>query len=115
VAESAEDAYERGTVAGRVEQRLNEHATHLDKINGSMERVANELHGLKLAVQLLSQQAISRDATVVTTAAALKDAEEARRSKTEASWSPWQKLFAVLGAAAAMAAVIGLYFALKGQ
>jgi hypothetical protein len=114
MAESAEDAYERGAAAGRVEQRLDEHTSHLDKINGSMERVADELHGLRMDVQLLSQQAIAREATVVTTAAALKAAEDARRAKSEQSWSPWQKLFAVLGAAAALAAVVGLYFALRG-
>jgi hypothetical protein len=65
------------------------------------------MHELRLAVQRLGDQAISRDATVVTTAAALKDAEEARRSTADQSWSPWAKIFAAVGG---IAALIGAYY-----
>lgn len=102
------DDYQRGVKAGLVQQTLREHAEHLAKINGSMADVARELHNLVLAVQRLSDQAVSRDATVVTTAAALKDAEEARRSQGERSWSPFAKVLAVLGGLAAIAVVVGL-------
>lgn len=113
--EPVQEAYDRGVLAGEINARLAGHDAHFAAINGSMAKMAAEMHNLTLAVQRLGDQAVSRDATVLTTAAALKDAEDARRSKTEASWSPWQKLFAVLGAAAALAAVVGLYFAFRGK
>ena len=111
--EPVEDAYERGHIAGEIAARLAGHDRHFAAINGSLADLAREMHGLTLAVQRLGDQAVSRDATVVTTAAALKDAEDARRAKSEQSWSPWQKIFAAVGASAALAAVIGFYLALK--
>jgi hypothetical protein len=103
--ESSQEAFDRGAAAGEISARLRSHDEHFAKINGSLDRVAEEMHGLKLAVQRLGDQAVSRDATVLTTAAALKDAEEARRDKTEQAWSPVAKAFAVI---AAVATVIGL-------
>jgi hypothetical protein len=93
--ETAQEAYDRGTVAGKIDARLAGHDKHFESINGSLEKVAAELNGLKLAVQRLGDQAVSRDATVVTTAAALKDAEDARRSKTESAWTPVAKAIAI--------------------
>lgn len=109
--ESAEDAFERGTVAGKIEARLADHDRHFSLINGSLERVASELHDLKLAVQRLGDQAVSRDATVITTAAALKDAEAARRDKADQSWSPMTKIIAVIGA---LGVIVAVFFAIKG-
>ncbi|HEY9411110.1 MAG TPA: hypothetical protein VIP77_16140 [Jiangellaceae bacterium] len=107
--ESTQDAYDRGAAAGRIDARLAGHDKHFESINGSLADMVREMHELTLAVQRLGDQAVSRDATVVTTAAALKDAEEARRGKAEQSWSPWEKVFAVL---AALAAAVGIYLAL---
>ena len=108
--ETAQEAYDRGTVAGKIDARLAGHDQHFATINGSLEKVASELHELKLAVQRLGDQAVSRDATVVTTAAALKDAEDARRSKSEQTWSPFAKTITVLGVCIA---ALGLYLALR--
>jgi hypothetical protein len=99
-------------MAGEIAARLAGHDKHFASINGSLADIAKEMHGLTLAVQRLSDQAISRDATVVTTAAALKDAEEARRGLSEQSWTPVSRVLAVLGGLAALAAVVGLYLAL---
>lgn len=63
---------------------------------------------MTLAVQRLGDQADAAAKTVVTTASALKDAEDARRGKAEQSWSPVQKLLAVVGV---IVAVAGLYLA----
>jgi len=104
--------FDRGHLAGEIAARLAGHDQHFASINGSLADIANEMHALTLAVQRLGDQAVSRDATVVTTAAALKDAEDARRSKSESSWSPVQKAFAVL---AAIATAVGLYVLLKGK
>lgn len=109
--ETPEDAFERGSVAGKIEARLSDHDKHFAQINGSLERVGSELHGLKLAVQRLGDQAVARDATVITTAAALKDADQARRDKSDVSWTPIQRIIAVIGA---IGVVLAIYFAIKG-
>jgi hypothetical protein len=109
MSESSE--YDRGVIAGAIENRLADHDRHFRTINGSIEKVGTELHELKLAVQRLGDQAIARDATVITTASALKDADEARRNTADQRWSPWQKGFAVI---AAVAALVGMYFVLRG-
>jgi len=112
VTERPDDAYERGHLAGEIAARLAGHDKHFASINGSLADLATEMHELTLAVQRLGDQAISRDATVVTTAAALRDADEARRSKTEQSWSPVAKAFAVL---AAVATAVSLYLAVVNR
>lgn len=106
MSEPPDAAYDRGRVAGGIDARLAGHDRHFAAINGSLAAIAEEMHGLKLAVQRLGDQAVARDATVVTTAAALKDAEDARRDKTKQSWSPIAKLLAVLGTIATVAAVV---------
>jgi hypothetical protein len=103
--ESTQEAFDRGTAAGEISARLKSHDEHFAKINGSLDRVAEEMHQMTLAVQRLGDQAVSRDATVLTTAAALKEADAARRDKSEQAWSPVAKAFAV---SAAVATVIGL-------
>ncbi len=67
------------------------------------ERHAAEMRDLLLAIQRLEQQAAADATTRVTTAAALKDAEEARRDKTEQSWSPLTRVLAVVGSLATLA------------
>ena len=110
--EPPEDAYERGHIAGEIAARLAGHDKHFADINGSIEKLATRMHENTMAVQRLADQQVARDATVLTTAAALKDAEEARRDKTEQSWSPLTRAFAVL---AAIATAVGLYLAIRNQ
>jgi hypothetical protein len=98
-------SYERGHLQGEVAARLAGHDKHFSAINGSLADIAREIRDMRLAVQRLADSAASDRATVVTTAAALKDAETARRDKTEQSWTPVQRLFA---AVAALAAVVGV-------
>lgn len=112
--ESAQDAYDRGEAAGKVLARLEEHDKHFARINGSIDQLVAEVHALVLAMQRLGDQAGADRSTVITTASALKEAEEARRSQGERSWSPVARLFAGLGAAAALASLVGaVYLALK--
>jgi hypothetical protein len=112
--ETPQEAFDRGVIAGDVAAQLNQHAQHLTKINGSMADVAHELKELNLAIQKLSQQAVARDATVLTTAAALKDADQARRDKDTHAWTPFTRLMAALGGLAALGSLIGLYLLLRG-
>jgi hypothetical protein len=96
VTENGRD-FDRGVAAGEISQRLKEHDQHFAKINGSMERVANELVKQTLAIQRMSDAMTANEATVLKTAAALKDAEEARRDRTETRWSPLTRLGIVVG------------------
>jgi hypothetical protein len=102
--------YDRGHLAGEIAARLAGHDKHFAAINGSLADIASRLHELTLAVQRLGDQAVSRDATVVTTAAALKDAEEARRAKSETSWSPLARASTILGVLVAIGTLIGYAF-----
>lgn len=120
MSESASEAYDRGTVAGAIEARLAGHDKHFARINGSLERIADEMHTLNLNVQQLADQtlsrdqrledqAVSRDATVVSTAAALKDAEQARRDKSESTWTPFARIAVALST---IAGIIGIALAI---
>jgi hypothetical protein len=104
------EAYDRGVAAGEIAARLADHDNHFKRINGSLTDVANELHGLVLAVQRLGDQAVHRDATVIATAAALKDAEAARRDKAERSWTPLTRIYLMV---AVVGAVVALYLAIR--
>ena len=94
--------FDSGFAAGEIAAKLKEHDSHLTKINGSMERVADTLQALTLAVQRLGDQAEADRRTVITTAAALKAAEEARLATSEKHWTPWQRAFAAIGALVAL-------------
>ena len=100
--------FEDGEAAGRIAERLDQHDTHFQKINGSMEIVATELKALRLEYQRLADQAISSAATVIATALALEKADTARRNRGEQLWSPLQKLISV---GLALIALAGLYIA----
>jgi hypothetical protein len=96
--------YERGKVQGATDAKLSEHAAHLSKINGSMDRVADRLEGIASSLQRLVDSVAADRVTVVKTAEALKDAEAARRDKTETSWWPKARIIEVV---VAIALVVG--------
>jgi hypothetical protein len=101
----SESEFDRGHLAGEIAARLEGHDRHFSTINGSLERIAANLEKQTLAIQRLGDQAESAAKTVITTASALKDAEAARREKSNQSWTPVAKGLAILGSAVA---VIGL-------
>lgn len=68
--ETVPEAFDRGHIAGEIATRLADHDRHFDEINGSIGRFADEMQRLRLEVQRLADQAVSRDATVLTTASA---------------------------------------------
>lgn len=100
------EPYDKGVEAGKVLQRLDGHDMHFARINGSLERVGDELHGLKLEVQRLSDQAKADAKTLIITAVALKDADQARRDAEQDKWTPVQKAIAVVGVLAVVAGVV---------
>lgn len=102
--------YDRGHLAGGIDARLAGHDKHFAAINGSLADLAKEMHTLTLAVQRLADSADADRRTVVTTAAALKDAEDVRRTATTTSWAPWAKLATAIGA---IAAAVGVYLSFR--
>lgn len=115
MSETPGQAYERGEAAGQVIARLAGHDKHFASINGQLAALVKELHQLTLAVQRLGDEAIASAATAHTTATALEKADDARRKAAEHRWSPLQRLSALGGILAAMAAVITTYLATKGR
>lgn len=104
--ESNREAYDRGTAAGMVTAKLAEHDEHLLRINGSMARVADELHTLAMAVQGLRDDNRADAAKVKATAEALEKADAARRDKAESAWSPVAKRLVVVGSIVGVLAVL---------
>lgn len=109
---STNEDYDRGHRAGGIAERLDSHDRHFEAINGSLADIARELHALNMNTQRLGDQADANAKTVVTTAAALKDAVQARQNQADQSWSPMARMISVLSGLAALAAVIGLFLAL---
>jgi hypothetical protein len=97
--------FDRGHIAGGIAERLAGHDKHFATINGSLEKIARELHAFALAMQRLADQAEAREATAVATATALREAESARRAHSDRRWSPWAKLLAVAAVLVAAAGV----------
>lgn len=109
-AETPQEAFERGVTAGEIATRLADHDQHLQKINGSMDRVADELHEMNLVLQEIKQQRTADAATVLTTAAALEKAEQARRDRSESRWTPLGRLAVVVSVlVGAVGIVAGIY------
>lgn len=105
--------FRRGRAQGETDTTLAEHAAHLAKINGSMERLASEMHNLVLAVQRLGDAAAGDRATVITTAKALKDADDARVAASDTRWSPMARAITVIVAVAVVAGVVIAYASLR--
>jgi hypothetical protein len=118
VSESSQEAFERGHRAGGVEAQLAEHQKHLQTINGSIDRGVDGLASVNLTVQHMYDEltakldtviATAKAAadTVVATAEALRQQGEAQRTadqdattKSDRSWTPFTRFFAVLAATA---------------
>jgi hypothetical protein len=91
---------------GRIEQRLDGHDQHFERINGSLDKVAKNLADLNLGIQRLVDSGQADRATVLTTAAALKAADDARRDKGEARWTPFQRAIAAIGGVGIIAGIV---------
>lgn len=98
--------YDRGVAAGQVLERLAGHDRHFEVINGSLGRLADEMHLLVLQVQRLGDSADADRATVKVTAEALKEAREASDKASEKHWTPFQRGIAAITGVAAIAGII---------
>ncbi len=87
----------------RMEGILNLIAERLGTVTGRVDGHDRDIHllqegqsALRSETQTLREQAAADKKTAVALALALKEADENRRQKSESSWSPWQKVLAVL-------------------
>lgn len=102
--EDSNAAYERGVTAGDIAARLAGHEARLGALNGNLARMADEMAGVKMALQRLADQAEGRDTTVITKA--LDKADTRRR---EAAWSPVAKLATGIGMLVGILGVIAFF------
>jgi septal ring factor EnvC (AmiA/AmiB activator) len=72
--------FSRGRESGRQDQQLDDHAQHLAKINGSIERFSTSLDGLQAEVSQLREDLRTRD-TRETAAKETLAAETQRRKE----------------------------------
>lgn len=107
------DEFRRGRAQGQTDATLTEHSAHLARINGSMERVAGEIHELVLGVQRLADAADADRKTAISLAAALEKADAARRISSETHWSPMARTLTVIVAVAVVAGVVIAWAALR--
>lgn len=114
--------YEQGVADGRILETLNRYQRHFDEINGSQIDAVRRLTRIEMQLQQIIDLAnaredsskadvAARDATVITTAAALEKAEEARRTSSTQRWTPVQRWSAVL---VTLAVVAGLLITIWG-
>jgi hypothetical protein len=104
--ETSAEVYDRGVAAGQILERLAGHDRHFADINGHLATLAIEAHSQTLQLQRLADAAEADRQTTIKTAAALKEAEEARRDQSTTRWTPFARLIAVLGAAGAAISTI---------
>src|ERR1035438_8207184 len=91
-----------GVTAGQIAQRLLEHDQQLGKVTVSMDTVASKLTGVEMALQRMADSMDADRATVIKTALALKEADDARRTKGEQRWSPLARVAATATTIAAV-------------
>jgi hypothetical protein len=102
------DEYSAGHTAGGIEARLAGHDKHFAAINGNLRDIAERLAILNMQIQRLADSADADRRTVVTTAAALKEAKEISDRASAHRWTPWQRAAVLMGAIAALATTLVL-------
>lgn len=125
VTENGSD-YDRGHAAGQISERLREHDSHFERINGSLDKLAlandqlrselvAQVGALTLSIQRMSDAAQAARDTMVTAAAAVKEAGDAAARRSERRWAPWVRLAVGAGAVATVAgAVVAIIAAMGG-
>jgi hypothetical protein len=110
--ETPSQAHDRGFESGSIAERLAHHDKHFAAINGSIDRGNQELAKIQLTLQSIMDQAKSDAATRITTAAALKEAEDQRRNNDTARWTPLSRALVLLSIIATIITIVfTLYFA----
>lgn len=104
--ETSKAAFDRGVTAGEIAARLTNHDVHFASINGHIGELVEGVHGMRMDIQRLADQAQASAKTLLATAEALKAANEARTEQSTRSWSPWVRVFAVIAAVATVVSIV---------
>ena len=118
MAESTQEAYERGADAGRIEETLRRYGEHFDAINGSVAATAAALAQLSMQVQRLADQSVADAKTRVSTADAVEKARKgaadqvegervARKERSDTAWTPVARIATFLGIVVTILGIIG--------
>lgn len=113
--ETPQAAFERGVTAGEIAARLANHDVHFASINGHIGELVESIHGMRLDIQRLADQAQASAKTLLATAEALKAANEARTEQSTRSWSPWVRVFAVIAAVATLVSIVATIATLRSS
>ena len=93
----------------RVEGSINLILFQMDQLTETVKQHTAEISALQMFTQRLADEATASHETALSLAKALKDADEARRSQSEQTWTPFQRIITVM---VALAAVAGFVIAL---
>lgn len=105
LSEESREAYARGEIAGKVDARLEGHDDHFARINVSIDALVLEVRQVMRGIQRLEDKFEASEKTVVTTAAALKDAKSVADDANNKGWSPLTRWSAGIGILVALVGV----------
>lgn len=89
----------------RMEGTLNLVAERIAGLSGRVDRHDTEIDDLQAKTQALELGAKAEATKAIALAQALKEADEARRVKSETTWTPFAKTMTALGAGLAVVSV----------
>ena len=102
-------------VLARMEGKLDNLKEKVTELVPRVTRIEERAKALEDVTLILSKNAEAEGEKKIALAAALKEAEEARRNQSEQSWTPVQRFFAIVGAIGVVAAlIIQFYSTVKG-
>jgi hypothetical protein len=96
-------------VLNLVLERVANVNTRVDRHEREITENRDDIAQLQSLTQTLKEGADADKKTAVALALALKEADETRRTKSESTWSPITRLFAIL---TGIATIVGIYFAI---
>lgn len=99
-------------VLNLVAERISNLGGRVDSHENQIGTIKSDVSELKSQTQTLKEGADADKKTAVALALALKEADETRRTKTEQTWTPVQRISVVV---AAVASLIAIYFMILPQ
>ena len=111
--------FDRGHAAGEIAERLREHDRRLEKINGSVDRMADKAEDQNTEMARFRGEITAFRGEISTVRQSLESAvtavRDAHASKEKQADRRWARVLAVVGAVAALSTIIGLAVALAGH
>ena len=111
--ETRQETFERGRITGETAARLHGLENQYVDLRGTLREVLSGVTGLQLGMQELSLDAAANAATVVKTAAAVKDAKDtqdaaakAESEKSGEAWTPFGRFIAGLSGTGVIGGII---------